>query len=149
MKGSDKFLGLTLWLTQGFMDELSCRIKELRDIESRFVISLHAKVVDVQVAVVIGTGQHIVPLSLRCVENVRHPQFLQVWSLQRRFPAKLVLSFHHHQPLSLLDSFHSFMSSFTYSSPIYTLGQTRSKCVYAAPEPLQNSCSRSNVPGVM
>lgn len=89
LKGSDTFLGLTLWLTQGFMDELSCSIKELRDIKSRFVISLHAKVVDAQVVVVIGTSQHIVPLSLRCVENVRHPQFLQVWSLQRRFPAKL------------------------------------------------------------
>lgn len=78
-----------MWLTQGFMDELSCRIKELRDIKSRFVISLHAKVVDAQVAVVIGTGQHVVPLSLRCVENVCHPQLLQVWSLQRRFPANV------------------------------------------------------------
>lgn len=63
------------------MDELSCRIKELSNIESRFVISLHAKVVDAQAAVVIGTGQHIVPLSFGCVENVRHSQLLQVWSL--------------------------------------------------------------------
>lgn len=105
-KAPNELLGLTLWLTQGFMDELSCRIKELRDIESRFVISLHAKVLDVQVAVVIGTGQHIVPFSLRCVENVRHPQFLQVWSLQRRFPANSLSSFHH--LLILLDSFHIY-----------------------------------------
>lgn len=88
------------------MDELSGIIKELRDIESRFVISLHAKVVDAQVAVVIGPGQHIVPFSLRCVENVRHSQLLQVWSLQRRFPANLVSN--SHQQLSLLHSFHNY-----------------------------------------
>lgn len=88
-KGSDEFLRLTLWLTQGFMDELSRRIEELGDIESGFVIGLHAKVLDAQVTVVIGTGQHIVPLSLRCVENVRHPELLQVWPLQRRLPATL------------------------------------------------------------
>lgn len=88
-KGSGAFLRLTLWLTQGFMDELTCRIEELGDIESRLVIDLHAKVLDAQVTVVIGTSQHIVPLSLRCIENVRHPELLQMWSLQRRFPATL------------------------------------------------------------
>lgn len=58
------------------MDELSCRIKELGDVEGRFVISLHPKVLDAQVTVVFSTSQHIVPLSLRCVEDVRHPELL-------------------------------------------------------------------------
>lgn len=61
---------LTLRLTEGLMDELSCRVEELGDVKGGFVVSLHPKVLDAHVTVVTSTSQHVVPLSLCCVENV-------------------------------------------------------------------------------
>lgn len=52
------------------MDELSCRVEELGDVKGGFVISLHPKVLDAHITVVTSTSQHVIPLSLCCVENV-------------------------------------------------------------------------------
>lgn len=79
--------GLTLWVTEGLVDELGCRVEELGDVEGGFVISLDTIVLDVHVTVVTSTSQHIVPLSLRCIKNMCYTQFPQARPLQSCFPA--------------------------------------------------------------
>lgn len=73
------------------MDELGCRVEELGDVEGGFVISFDTTVLDVHVTVVTGTSEHVVPLPLRCIENVRNAQFPQASPLQSGFPATLRL----------------------------------------------------------
>lgn len=81
-----KGLRLTLWLTEGFVNELGCRVKELGNVEGGSVISLYTIITDVHIAVVISTSQHIVPLSLSCIQNMRDSQISQTGILQSRFP---------------------------------------------------------------
>lgn len=86
------WLGLTLGLTQGFMNELGCRVEELGDIEGGLVISLYTIIMDVGIAVVISTSQHIIKLSLSCVKNVSNAQISQTRTLQSSFPETKSLS---------------------------------------------------------
>lgn len=79
-------LRLTLWLTEGFMNELGCRVEELGYVEGGFVISLYTIITDVHIAVVISTSHHIVPLSLSCVKNMCNSQISQTRMLQSCFP---------------------------------------------------------------
>lgn len=75
-----------MWLTEGFMNELGCRVEELGDVEGGFVISLYTIIMNVHIAVVISTSQHIVPLPFSCIKNMCYTQISQTRSLQSRFP---------------------------------------------------------------
>lgn len=88
---------LTLGLTKGLVDELGCRMEEVRDVEGGFVISLYTIVLNVHVTVVISTSQHVVPLSFCCVQNMCNTQILQARPLQSCFPAIHSMWRYHHQ----------------------------------------------------
>lgn len=79
-------LRLTVWLAQGFVNELGCRLEELGYVEGGFVVSLYTIIADVRIAVVTSTSQHVVPLSLSCVKNMCNSQISQTRKLQSRFP---------------------------------------------------------------
>lgn len=68
------------------MDELGCRAEVRGDVEGGFVIGLYAVVLDVHVTVVISTSQHIIPLSLCCIEDMCNTQIPQARPLQSCFP---------------------------------------------------------------
>lgn len=78
---------LTLWVTEGVVNELCCWAEVLGDVEGGFVIGLHTKVLDVHVTVVIGASQHIIKLSLCCVKDMCNAQIPQARTLQSCFPA--------------------------------------------------------------
>lgn len=65
---------LTLWVTEGLVDELGRRAEELGDIKGGFVIGLHPKVLYVHVSVVMSTSQYVIPLSLCCIKDMRNTQ---------------------------------------------------------------------------
>ena len=77
---------LTLWVSEGLVDELGRRAEVLGDVEGWFVIGLHTEVLDVHVSVVISTSQHIIKLPLCSIQHMCDTQIPQAGPLQSRFP---------------------------------------------------------------
>lgn len=63
---------------EGFVDELSCRIKVHTHVEGGGVMSLDAVIGDVHPGVMLGTTA---PLALGTVEDVRYPKFGQLTAI--------------------------------------------------------------------
>lgn len=68
------------------MDELSCRVEVLGNVEGGFVISLHTIILNAHVTVVISTSQYIIPLPLCSIQNMCNTQVPEARPLQSCFP---------------------------------------------------------------
>jgi len=85
----------TGWVSNGAVDEVAGGAEVLGDVEGGLVVGLHAVVLDALhvVPVVLGTSQHVVPLALCRVEDVRDAHALQARWLQGCFPVDRRLAF--------------------------------------------------------
>lgn len=119
---------LTLRVAQRFFDEPGSRGEMLAEVKGRDVLCLHAVVDDVHVAVVTGSGVHVVPRPLCCVQDVRNPQPFQIVLVLCGLPGEKEGKKDGVNIILILYCFfysvqkcHTFL---THSSPMYTLGQT-------------------------
>ena len=68
----------TLWITECLVDELGRGVEILADVEGLDVFCHDSIVHHVHVAVVARSSLHVIPGSLRCIQDVSYAQFLQI-----------------------------------------------------------------------